>query len=161
MRRLSELVLPESNPPTIPNLSKDLCLECRNDAKIFMSKHSTTKSYNDLNSDELQRVRDLDKAKANWFQHLNYISQCEDVGGMISDMVDSNEKNCTNQRKRLQEDAKSYFIAIEKNRQKMLNNQIQDEEKDKLEFYNTKWIAFYNTKSERKLQELQKGSDFQ
>jgi len=134
---------------------------CRNEAKIFMSKHSTTKSYSDLASDELQRVRDLDKAKANWFQYLNYITQCEDVGGMISDMVNSNENKITNQRKSLQEDAKSYFIAIEKNRQKMLNNQIQEEEKDKLELYNTKWSEFYKTKLERKMQELKKGSEFQ
>jgi hypothetical protein len=43
--------------------------------------------------EELQRVRDLDKAKSSWFQHVNCITQCEDVGDVIFDMVNSNENN--------------------------------------------------------------------
>ena len=58
------------------------------------SKYSTTKrSYCYLAPEELQRVRDLDKAKSSWFQHVNCITQCEDVGDVIFDMVNSNENN--------------------------------------------------------------------
>ena len=59
------------------------------------SKYSTTKrSYCYLAApEELQRVRDLDKAKSSWFQHVNCITQCEDVGDVIFDMVNSDENN--------------------------------------------------------------------
>lgn len=121
---------------------------------------SNSDSFSALTIDESRRARELDKAKAKWFQHLHYITQCEDVSNTILDMDNSNEITLIHQRRMLLQEANANFTAMEVHQQNIFNDQLRKEEQDKLEFYNQKWRAFYKTSTEMKLQELTKRSDY-